>query len=219
MSKVAVGSIDERVSKRARLDSPPLPTVARRPLVRVVSGGQTGADQAALRAASKAGLRTGGWIPRGFATSNGPNASLGERFGLKELRTTTSVARAYVARSQANVDLADATVVFRLAPNRGTDRTIGYARTGRWQVVDVGSSSPHRPCLVVRELAVDSRQATVERIVRFIRQHDVRVLNVAGHRETSAPIGGFDAAVECVLDAVFAQIQAQQLRKKKRVND
>lgn len=40
--------------------------------IRIISGGQTGVDQAALQAAKCAGLPTGGWVPRGFQTETGP---------------------------------------------------------------------------------------------------------------------------------------------------
>jgi hypothetical protein len=35
---------------------------------RVISGGQTGADQAGWRAARAAGIPTGGFMPKGFLT-------------------------------------------------------------------------------------------------------------------------------------------------------
>lgn len=50
-------------------------------LERIVSGGQTGADQAALRAARAAGLPTGGWAPRGWLTEEGPAPWLANRSG------------------------------------------------------------------------------------------------------------------------------------------
>ena len=51
---------------------------------KVISGGQTGADQAGLIAAEKAGITTGGWMPKGFRTLDGPNPGLAARFGLRE---------------------------------------------------------------------------------------------------------------------------------------
>ena len=53
-------------------------------LERIITGGQTGADQAALRAACAAGLATGGWAPAGWATEEGPALGLAF-FGLVEL--------------------------------------------------------------------------------------------------------------------------------------
>ena len=52
-------------------------------LRKVVSGGQTGADQAGLRAARAAGIETGGWAPKGWETEEGPAPWLSD-YGLKE---------------------------------------------------------------------------------------------------------------------------------------
>jgi Circularly permutated YpsA SLOG family len=43
----------------------------------VISGGQTGADQAGWRAAQACDIPTGGWMPLHFMTENGPDGSLG----------------------------------------------------------------------------------------------------------------------------------------------
>jgi hypothetical protein len=50
-------------------------------LDRVVSGGQTGADQAGWRAARASGIATGGWMPAGFLTEAGPRPEFAEMFG------------------------------------------------------------------------------------------------------------------------------------------
>lgn len=39
----------------------------------------------------------------------------------------------YIARSKANVDNSDATIAFCVQPSAGTEKTIGYCRTGRWK--------------------------------------------------------------------------------------
>ena len=52
-------------------------------LSKVVSGGQTGADQAGLRAAAKAGIDTGGWACKGWLTEKGPASWLAD-YGLAE---------------------------------------------------------------------------------------------------------------------------------------
>jgi hypothetical protein len=54
------------------------------PLQKVISGGQTGTDQADLIAVTRFGIATGGWMPRGFQTADGPNLQLAERYGLRE---------------------------------------------------------------------------------------------------------------------------------------
>jgi hypothetical protein len=52
-------------------------------LRKVISGGQTGVDQAFLRAAWRACLETGGTAPKGWRTDKGPNPGLAQ-YGLKE---------------------------------------------------------------------------------------------------------------------------------------
>jgi hypothetical protein len=63
----------------------------------VLSGGQTGVDQGALRAAKACGVPTGGWVPADWATEDGPAPWLAE-YGLK----ATPYA-GYVMRTRANV--------------------------------------------------------------------------------------------------------------------
>lgn len=52
----------------------------------VISGGQTGVDQAALRAARASGIVTGGFAPKGWATEDGPAPWLGSEYGLVGVR-------------------------------------------------------------------------------------------------------------------------------------
>jgi hypothetical protein len=54
-------------------------------ITKLVSGGQTGADRAALEAAESLGITTGGWAPRDFQTCAGKDLSLKTRFHLTEL--------------------------------------------------------------------------------------------------------------------------------------
>src|SRR5262249_48098117 len=51
--------------------------------MRVITGGQVGTDQGALRAARVAGLLTGGWAPQGWMTEGGAGTWLAD-FGLVE---------------------------------------------------------------------------------------------------------------------------------------
>src|SRR5581483_1209363 len=70
--------------------------------IRVTSGGQTGVDAAALRAAKAVGLEVGGWAPKGWLTEDGPAPWLAEH-GLKEHPSPQ-----YSDRTKANVADADA---------------------------------------------------------------------------------------------------------------
>jgi hypothetical protein len=168
--------------------------------MRVISGGQTGADVAALRAAKRLGLRTGGTAPPKFMTSCGVNADLRDVYGLVEYsEPTTSLAQAYVARSKRNVDDSDAMVAFRLGRSAGTDKTIGYAMTGRWAAAAVsyagGATEPpatYRPVLVLTSLAVPG---AAESIRAFVKRHRIGTLNVCGHRAWAA-LPNFESLVE-----------------------
>ena len=59
----------------------------------VVSGGQTGADQAGWKAAQACDIPTGGWMPLHFMTEDGADSSLGRLYGAKTLPTTPEADR------------------------------------------------------------------------------------------------------------------------------
>jgi hypothetical protein len=77
--------------------------------MKIVSGGQTGADQAALEWALKNGIPVGGWCPKGRITEDG---TIPECFPLKETRSGS-----YPRRTEWNVRDSDATVIFTIRPN------------------------------------------------------------------------------------------------------
>ena len=81
-------------------------------VTKIVSGGQTGADRAALDAALEVGFATGGWIPRGRRAEDG---AVPERYG--NLVETES--DAYEPRTELNVRDSDATVIFSFGPAFG----------------------------------------------------------------------------------------------------
>ncbi len=151
-------------------------------LERVVSGGQTGADQAGLRAARAVGLPTGGWAPQGWHTETGPAPWLAS-WGLVEFERP-----GYPARTRANVRDSDGTLVF-LGPEstRGTALTLdALASAGKtWLIVPWASVAPPRPSNVLEWLAM----------------HRIKVLNVAGPRESRCP--GIGERAERFLIRVF----------------
>ena len=177
--------------------------------LKIVSGGQCGVDMAALRAARRLQLATGGFAPAGYMTAHGANPQLAQ-FGLVEVRGG-SLAQQYVRRSMLNVDAAEATLAVRLEVSRGTDCTIGYATTGRWGAcphyapgVAVEPRSTHRPVLVVQTLC---ESAAVPVIREFLHRHRVRVLNVCGHRAHDR-VPNFESAVEHLLFRALAEYEA-----------
>lgn len=153
-------------------------------LDRVISGGQTGADQGALRAARTVGIPTGGYAPQGWLTEDGPAPWLAD-FGLVECEEP-----GYPARSAANARTADGTLWF-----------------GDWYLPSGPSALDacrlhHKPFLLVHRTTTLSSD-----VVAWIQKHGVRVLNVAGNRESVSP--GLGDRVERFLVRVFRQLAAR----------
>ena len=131
---------------------------------RVVSGGQTGVDRAALDAALELGIPCGGWCPRGRRSEGGP---IPGRYPLRETATAS-----YPERTGRNVRDADATLVLKRGPLRGgTALTVSLARRAG------------RAFLVVDLADRDARAG----IRGWLEREGIRVLNVAGPRESEAP--------------------------------
>lgn len=175
--------------------------------IRVISGGQTGADRAALEAARSVNVPTGGTAPQGFVTAKGRDPSLRQLFGLNELilaqKKRISVGTMYALRSQRNVDDANATVAFRLQASVGTDKTIGYAITGKWRAPNARElqrpeREHHKPCLVIR--ALDDIDAVAQSVAAFVRRTGAQTINVCGHRnDETAGKHGFSRDVQRVI--------------------
>ncbi len=130
----------------------------------IVSGGQTGVDRGALDAAIALGISHGGWCPRGRLAEDG---TIPTRYELRETRSVK-----YSFRTRQNVIDSCGTLILCLGPLRGgTDLTYRLARRSA------------KPCLVV-DL---SEQPDPGDVRRWMRSHAVRILNVAGPRESSCP--------------------------------
>jgi len=78
---------------------------------KIISGGQTGADRAALDIALKFNIPHGGWIPKGRIAEDGP---LPDKYQLQEMPTTS-----YPARTEQNVIDSDATLIFSRGKTTG----------------------------------------------------------------------------------------------------
>lgn len=161
------------------------------PLRKVISGGQTGVDQAALRAARAAGLAIGGWCPPGRQSEDGP---LPERLPLVETPSERSPLAPHVPRSQRtewNVRDADATLVLRPAHSAADDDP-GTA----WAIACAERLG--RPLL-----AVDPWSATAaDEIVAWLAGlGGVETLGVGGSAESTAP--GIGERTEALLGEVL----------------
>ena len=141
-------------------------------LARVVSGGQTGVDRAALDVALELGIPCGGWCPRGRRAEDG---ALPARYPLQETPTEE-----YAERTEWNVRDSDGTLVLtRGEPSGGIALTIELARQ---------LGKPH----LVLDLR---RQPEAADVIEWIHRERIGVMNVAGPRERSAPGSYEEAAV------------------------
>src|SRR5690606_23607617 len=128
-------------------------------LRQVITGGQTGVDQAAWRAARRAGLRTGGFMPLGFLTEDGPRPEFAPRFGAVALDSPS-----FDDRTRANVALADAALI--LADDHsgpGTLLTIDCCRSSGTPMLLVPPDSCEDPDSPARIAAWLSRHAEIGR--------------------------------------------------------
>ena len=133
---------------------------------RIVSGGQTGVDRAALDAAIELGLPAGGWCPRGRRAEDGPIAA---RYAMNE----TPSAR-YPQRTRWNARDSDATLILNRGPLEG-----GTLLTRDYAMRVLGKP--------VRVVQLDGADPGVAAARAWLEANRVRVLNVAGPREGSRP--------------------------------
>ena len=150
---------------------------------RIVSGGQTGVDRAALDVAIRLGIACGGWVPRSRRAEDGP---ISFRYPVHETDS-----RGYASRTRRNVADGDATLILtRGPPSGGTALTVACAAAlGRLhRIVDLQSAP----------VPADTRA--------WLCDNAVGILNVAGPRESTTPGIYNDAAA--FLQAVLSGQQA-----------
>lgn len=167
------------------------------PIIKIISGGQTGADRGGLEAAIHCGIVHGGWCPKGRRAEDG---GIPERYTLQETGTST-----YLERTEQNTIDADATIVFTEGKPTGSClRTIAFAQRHKkpWYAVN---------------LAHLNRSRHAEDIVSWLRgapgfsgnRGDAVppgncVLNVAGSRESRTP--GIEKEVKALMIDVIARL-------------
>jgi Circularly permutated YpsA SLOG family len=141
--------------------------------ITILSGGQTGADRAAIDFALEFGLAHGGWCPRGRLAEDGP---IDEHYGLQE-----TPSRRYAQRTEWNIRDSDATAVFSMVREvtGGTALTIALAeRLGK-------------PCLHLSSEAISASGADpADELLAFLREYHISRLNVAGPRASQEPLVG-----------------------------
>lgn len=135
-------------------------------LIKIVSGGQRGADRGALDAARAKKIPTGGFAATGYATCNGPAPELAS-YGLVEGGT-------YQERTVKNVTYSDGTLI--IASNM---TSVGTALTIR------ECFSKKKPLYAISCRSDDYRlqSRTLDEVIEWLNRHCITTLNVAGNRD------------------------------------
>jgi len=143
-------------------------TIVKTMIEKVISGGQTGADIAGLKAAKACGIATGGYMPKGYRTLDGPKPEYAELYNLVELDSST-----YPPRTQRNVAMSDITI--RFATNWVSP---GELCTKRY------INEYNKPWS-----DVDPRDMTISPLIAAEKLCDenFKVINIAGNSELTSP--------------------------------
>jgi hypothetical protein len=154
----------------------------------IVPGGQTGADLGALRAARAAGIATGGWAPKGWLVESDDGRRDVPAPWLAEYGLVECPEPGYAARRRRNVHDADAALLFGDVTSAGSRGLIRDCR-------ELGKAWVH----------VQSGTVTPREVIAWLGETPhVRVLMVAGNRESKAP--GIGGRVERFLEVVFHRL-------------
>ncbi len=151
-------------------------------LQKIVSGGQTGVDRAALDVAVAYDVPVGGWCPRGRRAEDGP---IPDRYPLEE-----TPSEAYEQRTAWNVRDSDGTLIITDGTlEGGTALTMTEARRQDRAVLHVRTTDP----------------VPVEMIRAWGEENDVRVLNVAGPR--ASEVHGVYEEARALLEAFLRALR------------
>ncbi|QDU61107.1 Putative molybdenum carrier [Planctomycetes bacterium Pan216] len=152
-------------------------------LRKIVSGGQTGVDRAALEAAIALNIAHGGWCPKGRRAEDGTVPS---RYELVEADS-----RDYAVRTERNVVDSDGTLI--VAPGELSGGTALTAKLCR----------NHEKPLLVLSL---EEPAAGERFPTWLAESSIEVLNVAGPRESEVEGESLQVRAEAFLVGLLARV-------------
>ena len=157
---------------------------------RIVSGGQTGVDRAALDIAIRNHIPHGGWCPRGRRAEDG---RIPDHYQLAETATPE-----YAERTRLNVRDSDGCLILtRGHPDGGTALTLDHA---------AASGKPR--------FVIDMNAAMDVRGFRdWLRLNNIRVLNIAGPRESKQPGIYVEASnvLQKLIDAI--RVRGEEIKK------
>lgn len=151
-------------------------------VIKIVSGGQTGVDRAALDVGIELEIPHGGWCPKGRLAEDG---KIPKKYRLRETRSSI-----YLERTEKNVLDSDATAVFTFGkPEGGSLSTIAFAKKHK-------KPYKHFDLLKGEEKTVSLLKSWLDSL-----KEEKIVLNIAGSRESNAP--GIYTIVKKILISCF----------------
>jgi hypothetical protein len=162
---------------------------------KIISGGQTGADRAALDAAIKLGIPHGGWVPKGRLTENGP---LPVKYALRETPT-----KLYPERTERNIVDSDGTLIL------SHGRLTGGSEYTRKMALKL-----NRPFLHI-DLSRHTRFDAAAEINNWIVEYDIKTLNVAGPR-ASKDSKIYQATLDIIESVLFVCLSENNFIHKAR---
>lgn len=151
---------------------------------KVISGGQTGVDRAGLDAAIESNIEHGGFAPKRRIAEDG---MIPDKYNLQELPKG-----GYPARTKKNVESSNGTLIFcQGKPKTGTKLTADYAKriNKPFLVLDVDAVNIHTAARLIQE---------------WVKKEKIEILNVAGPRQSTAPI--VSSIAKRILIAAFGGI-------------
>ena len=131
-------------------------------MIKIVSGGQTGVDRAALDSALEHGLPIGGWCPKNRKALDGP---IPDKYPLQETESSE-----YRVRTEWNIRDTDGTLILN------TGKLIGGTKLTHKLAVE-----KDKPVFIVQL----DEPYEVEDTVIWLKEHKISILNIAGPRERS----------------------------------
>lgn len=134
---------------------------------KIISGGQTGVDRAALDIAIKSNIAHGGWCPKGRKAEDGV---IPKQYQLQETDSDD-----YSERTKLNIRDTDGTLV--LVTEVPITVTDGTALT----IEEVNQK--HKPYLVINL----NEQDNLELVIQWLKKNNIHILNVGGPRESQRP--------------------------------
>jgi hypothetical protein len=133
-------------------------------LQKIVSGGQTGVDRAALDAGLYLKIEIGGWCPKGRLSEDG---KIPDQYPLQETKSP-----AYPARTAANIKDSDGTLILYWGKmSGGTTLTFDLAFKMK------------KPCFAFNM----EKPVSKEKVMKWIKDFQIYTLNIAGPRGSRSP--------------------------------